>query len=160
MISQQLRRRTVADNGDIHDDNNEVGYGKPPSRTQFVKGQSGNPKGRPKGSQNLSTILNKVGSQRAKVTENGRVQFISKREATILQLVNKAVAGDLNAARVLLSWSMWLANSEQTAAPSPVSHERDKLVMENLVERIRKSEDVLQENDADPVATDPPREKE
>ena len=150
----------MADNGDSHEDNNEVGYGKPPSHTQFVRGQSGNPKGRPKGSQNLSTILNKVGSQRVKVTENGRVRFISKREATILQLVNKAVAGDLNAARVLLSWSMWLANSEQTAAPSPVSHERDKLVMENLVERIRKSEDVLQENDADPVAIDPSREKE
>ncbi len=27
----------------------EVGYGKPPSRTRFRSGQSGNPRGRPKG---------------------------------------------------------------------------------------------------------------
>ncbi len=145
----------MADNDDTHDKNNEVGYGKPPGHTQFVKGQSGNPKGRPKGSQNLSTILDKVGRERVRVTENGRVRYITKRKATILQLVNKAVAGDLNAARVLLSWSMWLANSEQTGAPSPVSHERDKLVMENLIERIRQSQDVPKENDADPS-----REKE
>jgi hypothetical protein len=150
----------VASNDDTHDKNNEVGYGKPPSHTQFVKGQSGNPNGRPKGSQNLSTILDKVGRERVRVTENGRVRYISKREATILQLVNKAVAGDLNAARVLLSWSMWLTNSEQTAAPSLVSHERDKLVMENLIERIRQSEGIQQENDADLVTKDPSGKEE
>ena len=35
--------------------NYEVGYGKPPRKTQFAKGQSGNPKGRPKGSKNKSS---------------------------------------------------------------------------------------------------------
>jgi hypothetical protein len=150
----------VADNDDTHDNNNDVGYGNPPGHTRFVKGQSGNPNGRPKGSQNLSTILDKVGRERVRVTENGRSRYITKREATILQLVNKAVAGDLNAARVLLSWSMWLTNSEQTAVPSPVSHERDKLVMDNLVERIRQSEVMPQEGDADSVATDSSRKEE
>jgi hypothetical protein len=141
----------VANNNDDH----EVGYCKPPGRTRFVKGQSGNPAGRPKGSQNLSTIMDKIGRERVRVTENGRARYITKKEATMLQLMNKAVAGDLNAARLLLSWLMWLTNSAQTVAPSSVLHERDKLVKQSIIERIRQSEDVPQENDADPVAKDP-----
>ena len=38
-------------------DNYEVGYGKPPKDSQFIKGQSGNPKGRPKGARSKTKAL-------------------------------------------------------------------------------------------------------
>jgi len=41
---------------DGQEPNYEVGYGKPPAKTQFRKGQSGNPGGRPKGARNKSVL--------------------------------------------------------------------------------------------------------
>jgi hypothetical protein len=37
-----------------------VGYGKPPPHSRFVKGQSGNPRGRPPGAKNMKTLLTKA----------------------------------------------------------------------------------------------------
>ena len=42
----------------------EVGYRKPPKHTQFKEGQSGNPAGRPKGTNNLKTdLIEELGEQ-------------------------------------------------------------------------------------------------
>jgi hypothetical protein len=65
----------------------EVGYRKPPRHTRFKKGQSGNPKGRPAGAKNLSTLLNEALNECVIVTENGGHRKITKREAIIKQLV-------------------------------------------------------------------------
>jgi hypothetical protein len=41
--------------GGAQDDDPRVGYGRPPLATRFRPGQSGNPRGRPKGARNLSS---------------------------------------------------------------------------------------------------------
>jgi hypothetical protein len=121
----------------------ESGYCNPPKHTRFTKGQSGNPKGRPKGSQNLATILAKAGRQRIRVTENGRTRYITKFEASMLQLMNQAVAGDLKAIRELHCWVTSLEGSDQVTQPVP--RESDATVMASMLERIRNSENVEQE---------------
>jgi Family of unknown function (DUF5681) len=70
-----------------------VGFGKPPRRTRFKKG-SGNPNGRPRGSRTSSTLLEQALSELVVVTENGQRKKITKGEAMLKQLVNKAASGD------------------------------------------------------------------
>lgn len=82
----------------------EVGYGRPPKETQFKPGKSGNPKGRPPGSKNFSTILNNIMSRSLNVVVNGRPQRMSTIEALIEKLLRVALEkGDLPKTAYLLS---------------------------------------------------------
>ena len=47
----------------------EVGYRKPPVNTRFKSGQSGNPKGRPRGSKGFATLMRKALSETVLVRE-------------------------------------------------------------------------------------------
>ena len=80
-----------------------VGFGKPPRRTRFCKGQSGNPKGRPRGARNLATLMEKVLKEPVVISENGKRRRITKRVALVKQLVNKAIAGDPRSIKLLLA---------------------------------------------------------
>ena len=80
----------------------EVGYGKPPRDTRFKRGQSGNPRGRPPGAKNLSTLLNEALNELVVVTENGGRKRISKRRAAFKQLVNDAAKGEWRALKLLV----------------------------------------------------------
>lgn len=69
----------------------------------LCKGQSGNPKGRPRGAKNLATLMEKVLKEPVVISENGKRRRITKREALIKQLVNKAIAGDPRSIKLLLA---------------------------------------------------------
>jgi hypothetical protein len=81
-------------------DSYEVGYGKPPKGTQFKKGESGNPKGRPKGKLNTSTVILRTFGKKIRITENERTREVTKFEAGIIQVANKGVRGDLHAVKI------------------------------------------------------------
>ena len=111
--------------------NYEVGFGKPPAGTRFQKGQSGNPKGRPKGALNMATVLARTLREKVVVNENGQRKVIPKLEAAVKQLVNKAASGDLRALRHLADL---VVSAEERAAQAPVAatatlrrHRRDAL---------------------------------
>jgi hypothetical protein len=78
--------------------------GNPPTHTQFRKGTSGNPKGRPKGSKNLATYLMEAARDQISTTVGGRTRTISKLQATTMQLATKAAAGDQAAIGRFLDW--------------------------------------------------------
>ena len=119
----------------------EVGYGKPPRHTRFKKGRSGNSRGRPNGSKNLSTLLSETLSEPVIVTENGGCRTISKRRAIITQLVNRSAKGDLRALKILLDI---LQEMERLIEPGSSETfyfgEADEKLIEQLKMRFSKGE--------------------
>lgn len=79
----------------------EIGYGRPPRRSQFSKGKSGNPKGRPKGTRSLLDRFAKALDERVTINENGSRRTIPKSEAVMKQLVNKAASGDFRSIKLI-----------------------------------------------------------
>jgi hypothetical protein len=121
---------------------NEVGYKKPPRNRQFKKGQSGNPKGRPKDTRNFATDFDKELNALIPVTENGKRTRISKRLAIVKQAVNKAANGDAKAALIVLNEARQREELLRSAFPIGVTMSvglEDELVMESIVRRIRAS---------------------
>jgi hypothetical protein len=123
---------------DNRDSDYQVGYGKPPQHTRFKQGESGNPTGRPKGSKNLTTLLEKELKQRVLVTENGRRRSITKQEAMVKHLVNKAVSGDRSLMQLLLE-EIRLSEARLASSPSNANlEEADHEVMRQIEERMRQ----------------------
>ena len=123
---------------DNRDSDYPLGYGKPPQHTRFKKGESGNPTGRPKNSKNLTTLLEKELKQRVVITENGRRRSITKQEAMVKHLVNKAVSGDRPLMQLLLE-EIRLLEARAASSPSDASiDEADREVMRQIQERMRR----------------------
>jgi hypothetical protein len=138
----------------------EVGFGKPPKETRFVKGHSGNLNGRPKGAKNLDTIVNKVGRRRVKVTGKQGTTSMLAIEAMVFQLSNQALAGDLKAIREYLQLHRQVAESDQAVALAPIFHERDQAVMDGIRQRMREAEESDSGDPTDSIPTDSPKEAE
>ena len=76
------------------DEKYEVGYGRPPKEHQFKPGVSGNSKGRPRGAENIQAVIKKQLAKRVKVKERGRVRSVTKAEAFIGGIIDRAILGN------------------------------------------------------------------
>ena len=119
-------------------DDGQVGYGKPPKATRFQKGQSGNPAGRAKGNVNFTTLLEKHGSTKVTFKENGKPKTICKREAIVMQIINKAAGGDYRATQQFIALEMIRENKSGALISSnlPLSKE-DRAVIQQITERMQ-----------------------
>jgi hypothetical protein len=134
------------------DETYEVGFGKPPRRTQFAKGKSGNPRGRPKGALNVATMLERILGEEVIITLNGRRRTVTKLQAAIIQLTDKATGGDLKAFQLLTSL---LRSTEergsQGVVPNSVSDDLDKEIVSGILSRILTFNKEDSENATEPI---------
>src|SRR5215213_6849934 len=124
---------------------NAIGYKNPPVHSRFKPGQSGNPSGRAKGSQNLKTLFHKILKEEVSLREGSDVRKVTKAEAVMRGLVIGALKGDTRSLgtlfrlaeqtgqfdepgepitriqRVIVSWKAPGADDEELPASSDVS---------------------------------------
>ncbi len=83
-----------------------MAYKKPPTEKQFEKGKSGNPNGRPKGTKNFQTLLNKYLEREIELDDpmmSGEDTLkVSTLDHIILRLLAKALNGDMRAVKEVL----------------------------------------------------------
>jgi Family of unknown function (DUF5681) len=111
----------------------EVGFGKPPRHTRFTAGNRAGRRGRPKGSENLATILDEESAVRIEVTEGGKRRRLSKRRVAMRQVLNKAASGDIKAAALYVEFLRKTGQLQPAASGElPVLDARDLQTIERL----------------------------
>jgi hypothetical protein len=79
-----------------------VGYGRPPEH-QFRPGVSGNPRGRPRGAKNESTILREILARKIAHRMGGRVRKITVLEGILLRITDDSLRGNIKSAAFVLN---------------------------------------------------------
>lgn len=117
----------------------KIGRGNPPKHTQFPKGKSGNPQGRPKGTKNLRTLVLEAARHPVTVEIGGEQRKISALQATTLQLANKAAKGDAKSMAEFLDWVDEIETHAAAAKPAqfPLS-DQDIEVLQAAYERLKQ----------------------
>jgi hypothetical protein len=114
-----------------------VGYGRPPLATRFRPGRSGNPRGRPKGARSLAAVVASTLAERIAITEDGHRKRITKLEAAVKQLVNRAALGEARSMQLLLAL-VQASEAKPTQSDPEMPSEADKMVFSELQRRLEE----------------------
>jgi hypothetical protein len=94
IATPRVEQHTLSDGTGAAKPDYEVGYGKPPVHSRFQKGQSGNPKGRKKGSKNLNTLVTELLDERIAVNTPAGRRNVSRVEMLLRKLIEIGAKGN------------------------------------------------------------------
>jgi hypothetical protein len=101
-IRRRARRSKSDDSDSTSDAPYETGYGKPPKQHRFKPGQSGNPRGRPKGAKNTAIIIDEILNRKVRVRTGDTVRKMTVLEAMLTGFADHGLKGDTKSAAFLL----------------------------------------------------------
>lgn len=105
------------------------------------KGHSANPRGRPPGSKNMLTLFNQKRDEKVAIKVNGVVTKMTRMEAWITNLWNKAIELDPKASAMILS-IMKVSGQVQHN-----SKDEDQVIDENHMDVLQSLFDRMRENE-------------
>src|SRR5437763_223830 len=110
------------------------GYKNAPDHTKFKKGQSGNPKGRPKGAKGIKTLLAQELKAPITIQQDGKKRRIRRSEALVKGLVNDALQGRDRPRDRVLQYADAIEQDRQQREAQELSAE-DQLILDRYFER-------------------------
>jgi hypothetical protein len=119
----------------------EVGWGKPPVGNRFQKGQSGNPKGRSRGTRNLQTDLKEELGEKIVVQQGERTIRISKQRALIKTLIAKSLKGDTRAIQILVNMMHRKPADDDVAKEAPTLSVEENELWQGLLKEVRAEQE-------------------
>ena len=123
---------------DTTDDAFSVGYKKPPRHSRFQPGQSGNPRGRPKGARNLASDVKRTLEVPVRLNDQGKARRVSSQEAALLRLREKALMGDPRSLTQFLELAKIFNNSSAVASVGGEAlAAEDQAILDAFAEDIR-----------------------
>ena len=111
-----------------------VGHGKPPKHSRWKKGQSGNPKGRPKRNRDITELVTALLDQRIVVRQGKTTKRISRRDHLLQRIFDNALAGDPRLIRLVLDEARKGEARRETQEPPLEAADRE--VIASLLQRL------------------------
>lgn len=110
----------------MSDQDDDVGYKRPPRHSRFVKGKSGNPKGRPRKDRSSGAADRLLDEPCVWFSSGGTRRRITGREAMYRGQIKQALAGDVASAIAILTEEIRLMRQVADMELGPRSKEAKK----------------------------------
>jgi hypothetical protein len=128
-------------------DDLKVGYGRPPIHSRFKPGQSGNPRGRKKGTLNFATDLKRTLETPITINDPGKKpRKVSTQMAALLRLREKALKGEQRALDRVVELAR-IFHTGPITEPTTATSSDDQAILDAFREQVR-----LEQGDAKEVA--------